>query len=670
MSGATGDQRDASSFEDVEAWVRDHLAHSQAPGAHALEDIAQVAPHPDGHVVACAVVVRKKPLSPARRGVAVVDLTGDRVTLLELPYDECAAPTWSPDGSRLAVVGSSDRGAAAVVLEGAPDALTVSAVSDLPGFVESAEWSPDGSLLALQVAMPGAEISDVYGSGTMGSVDAESWRPRVLPDVDGGKRLAYTWDPRTGESHAVSELTVWELAWSGNRALLALTSQESDESAWYAAVLARLDLDRGTEQVLLAPDDQLSLPQSSTSGRRWSLLSGLQSDRGLPAGMLLVGQGDDPPVPIDTSHVHVTDQRWLDDATVLVAGLRGLETVVATVDVESGSVDEIWSGEQTCGEHRPEVFGLGGHRPLVVLESHVMPPTLGVLEPGGFRPVLVAGGPGTAYQAARAGTTTQLSWTSSDGLEVQGLLTLPDDGGDLGRFPVVLQVHGGPTHACRNAWIGRDPHFSCLVARGYAVLRPNPRGSTGRGLAYAEAVRGDMGGLDVDDVVSGVEHLLHRGIADPARLGITGISYGGFLASWVPARTDLFAASVARSPCTDWLLQHLTSNIAEFDRRFIRGEPFDPDSQYGQRSPLRLVDRIRTPMLLTAGLDDLATPASQAQVLHTALHERGVETQLVLYPEEGHGVRQPLAVADQCARMIAWFDHHLRGGRREPGVEG
>jgi dipeptidyl aminopeptidase/acylaminoacyl peptidase len=226
-------------------------------------------------------------------------------------------------------------------------------------------------------------------------------------------------------------------------------------------------------------------------------------------------------------------------------------------------------------------------------------------------------------------------------------------------------VHGGPTHAVRSTWTGRDPELSCLVARGYAVLRPNPRGSTGRGAAFAEAVRWDMGGLDVDDLVSGVQHLVDTGVADPARLGIAGISYGGFMASWVPTRTDVFAASVARSPCTDWLLQHLTSNIAEFDRRFVAGRPFDPGSQYAERSPLRHVDDIGTPMLLIAGLGDLATPPSQAQVLYTALRERGIDTQLVLYPEEGHGVRQPLTVADQCARMIAWFDGHLTGQARQ-----
>jgi dipeptidyl aminopeptidase/acylaminoacyl peptidase len=160
-----------------------------------------------------------------------------------------------------------------------------------------------------------------------------------------------------------------------------------------------------------------------------------------------------------------------------------------------------------------------------------------------------------------------------------------------------------------------------------------------------------------------VRHVVGLGIADPARLGITGISYGGFMSTWVPTTTSMFAASVARSPCTDWVLQHLTSNISEFDRRFLDGSPFDDDSQYPERSPLRHAGSIRTPMLLTAGRNDLATPPSQAQVLHSALHERGVETQLVLYPDEGHGVRQPLSVVDQCARMVAWFDRHL-GARR------
>jgi dipeptidyl aminopeptidase/acylaminoacyl peptidase len=650
-------------FTEVESWVRDHLARCQEPGEPAIADISQVAPRPGGDVVACTLLLREGALAPEHRRVAVVDLTGDRLTILELPYAECTGPEWSPDGSRLALVGSSPESAAALVLQGEPHSLEVSATSELPGFVESVHWSADGSLLALQVAMPGAEISDVFGSGTLGGGDAETWRPRVLPSEGTGRRLAYVWEPGSGESRLVSDRNVWELAWCGDRALLAVTTDHPEEDAWYGAVLERLPLDGSAPNTLFVPDDQVSVPRATPSGSRWSVLSGLQSDRGLPAGLLVSGVVGGPWSVVETHDVHVTDHSWLDETTLLVAGLRGLETVVATVDVGTGVMAEVWSGPETCGEFFPQVSALPGRDPLVVLESRRDPPRLGVLAASGFREVLPTAGPGTTYQAARAGTTTLISWESSDGMRVEGLLTLPQ--GDEQRRPLVLLVHGGPTHACRNTWIGRDPQASSLVARGYAVLQANPRGSTGRGSAFADAVRGDMGGLDADDLVSGVRRLVDLGVADPARLGVTGISYGGFMSSWLPARTDLFAAAVARSPCTDWLLQHLTSNIAEFDRRFLQGEPFDPHSQYAGRSPLRHVDSIRTPMLLTAGLDDLATPPSQAQVLHTALRERGVPTQLVLYPEEGHGVRHPLAIVDQCARMIAWFDRHLSEVREE-----
>jgi dipeptidyl aminopeptidase/acylaminoacyl peptidase len=653
----TGHRQGPQPLDELETWVRDHLAHCREHGEQAIEDISQVSAHPHGQVAACAVLVRETPWETAHRRVAVVDLTGERSTVLELPYADCSRPAWSPDGSQLALVGSSDEGASAVVLEGDPHALVVSASSDLAGFVETACWSPDGSRLALQVAMPGAEISDVFGSGTLGG-GAESWRPRVLPAVGEGERLAYVWDPRSMESRIVSDLTVWELVWSGDRALLALTTADSDEGAWYGAVLSRLDLDGGPPRTVFVPDDQVSVPRASPSGRAWSVLSGLQSDRGLPAGVLVVGEVEGSSATVDTHDVHVTDQHWLDETSLLVTGLRGLQTVVATIDVRSGAITEVWSGAETCGEYSPEVAGIAGHDPIVVLESHREPPSLGMVGADGFRRVWTAEGPGTAYQAAHAGSSTPIVWESGDGLRIEGLLIVPDTG-EGGPRPLVVQVHGGPTHAYRDIWLGRDPHTSCLVARGYAVLWPNPRGSTGRGPAFAEAVRGDMGGLDVTDVVSGVQHVVDLGVADPARLGVTGISYGGFMASWMPSQTDLFAASVARSPCTDWLLQHLTSNIAEFDRRFLRGQPFDPESQYSERSPLRLADRIRTPMLLTAGLNDLATPPSQAQVLHTALRERGVDTQLVLYPEEGHGVQHPSALADQCARMIEWFDRHL-----------
>jgi dipeptidyl aminopeptidase/acylaminoacyl peptidase len=643
----------------VEDWVADHLGRGVRPGPLGVVDVTQAAPHPTRDLVACTVHVRRTFAEEPHRRVALVALDTGRVRLLTVPFPQSSSPSWSRDG-RLAVVGmDDDGGATAVVLDLVGDDISPGPVCQAPGFVETCSWSRDGSRLALLVASPGAEISDVYGSGLVGGGDRESWRPRVLPHADASSpgRVACVWDPGEASPRQVSGRNVWELEWCGDDALLALTSEGADENAWYAAVLTRLDVAGGTERVLHEPPHQLAQPRCSPDGRSWSVLSGVQSDRGLPAGALLVSRDGATPSVLDTSGVYVNDHRWVDATTILLAGLRGLDTVVARVDVSSGELRPVWTGPQTCGELQPEVAGVPGRPPVVVLEDHLTPPTLGVLDDAGFRPVLAAEGDGTRFQAARAGETTRLSWPSSDGLRMEGLLTVPGTGS--GPHALVVNVHGGPTHAWRSTWSGRDPHTSALVARGYAVLRPNPRGSTGRGPEFVEGVYGDMGGLDVDDVVSGVRHLVDTGVADPARLGITGISYGGFMAAWVPCCSGLFAAAVARSPATDWVTQTLTSNIAEFDRLFVQGDPFDPVSSYVTRSPLHHQHRIRTPMLLTAGLQDLATPPSQAQVLYSALARRGAEAGLVLYPEEGHGVRRPDAVADQVARMVAWFERFM-----------
>jgi dipeptidyl aminopeptidase/acylaminoacyl peptidase len=647
--------RAAGGLAAVESWVRELLVATVRPGPLDAVDLAQLAVHPSADVVACTAVTRSCYDQPHRRRVALVPLGSGEPRLLDLPFRESGSPVWSRDG-RLAVVGTTDDGSAvAAVLDVDADAVaTVLATSDVPGLVETCAWSPDGSRLALQVAMPGAEISDVYGSGTVPTGE-EAWRPRVLPS-ETGRRVAHVWQPGSRDARALAGPNVWELAWAGDGALLAVTSEGADENAWYGAQLTRLDLGAGGARVLLRPEHQLAQPRCSPDGAAWSVLSGVQSDRGLPAGVLLLCDGTSAPRVVETAGVYVNDHRWLDATTILLAGLRGLDTVFATLDVATGQVATLSSGSMTSGEFQPEVAGVAGRPPVVVLEDSTHPPTLGVLEEGGFRPVLAVGGDGAAYQAARAGVTSRRRWTSADGLAIEGLLTVPD--GDA-PHALVVNVHGGPTHAWRDTWCGRDPHTAALVARGYAVLRPNPRGSTGRGAAFVEGVYGDMGGLDVDDVVSGVEHLVDAGLVDPSRVGITGISYGGYLAAWVPCRSERFAASVARSPATDWLTQHLTSNIAEFDRLFVQGEPFDPDSPYATRSPLRHHDRIRTPMLLTAGLRDLATPPSQAQVLYSALARRGVEASLALYPEEGHGVQHPAAVADQVARTVAWFERFM-----------
>jgi dipeptidyl aminopeptidase/acylaminoacyl peptidase len=203
-----------------------------------------------------------------------------------------------------------------------------------------------------------------------------------------------------------------------------------------------------------------------------------------------------------------------------------------------------------------------------------------------------------------------------------------------------------------------------LMTRGYAVFLPNPRGSGGRGRAFAAMVLGDMGGADAADVLAGIDALVARGLADPQRIGVTGGSYGGFMACWLPTLDDRFAASVAISPVADWYSQHFNSNIGRWDADFLRADPTQAGGAYLERSPVMHAARVRTPTLLTAGRNDRCTPPGQAIEFHRALRACGVETELVLYPEEGHGVRRFPTVIDLCTRMVAWFERHMPPGTR------
>jgi dipeptidyl aminopeptidase/acylaminoacyl peptidase len=170
-----------------------------------------------------------------------------------------------------------------------------------------------------------------------------------------------------------------------------------------------------------------------------------------------------------------------------------------------------------------------------------------------------------------------------------------------------------------------------------------------------------MGGADAKDLIAGVEALVQRGIADRDRLGVTGGSYGGFMSCELVTQTDMFKAAVPIAPVSNFISQHNTSNIGAWDEEFIT-EPFTvPGGRYHQHSPVMFVDNVTTPTFLTAGAVDRCTPPTQAIEFHQALADRGVETDLAIYPNEGHGVRNYPAIIDHDARLVAWFDRHVKG---------
>jgi dipeptidyl aminopeptidase/acylaminoacyl peptidase len=203
-----------------------------------------------------------------------------------------------------------------------------------------------------------------------------------------------------------------------------------------------------------------------------------------------------------------------------------------------------------------------------------------------------------------------------------------------------------------------------LVRRGYAIFLPNPRGSSGRGRDFARRVIGDMGGADAHDVLAGIDHLVERRLADPKRLGVTGISYGGFMTSWLITMDQRFAAAVPVAPITNHVTEHLVSNIPHFCALFLRDSYANPSGQYFLRSPVMYANRVKTPTLNICGALDRCTPPVEAMQFHNALLENGAESVLVTYPEEGHGIRKLPASIDYAARVVTWFERHMPARHR------
>ena len=253
----------------------------------------------------------------------------------------------------------------------------------------------------------------------------------------------------------------------------------------------------------------------------------------------------------------------------------------------------------------------------------------------------------------------RVSWRSADGLAIDGWLLRPHGPPP---YPLILNIHGGPVQYWRPAILVRKLlHVPILLKRGFAIFLPNPRGSSGRGAAFSQRVIGDLGGGDAQDLTSGLDALIERGLACPGRIGVTGVSYGGFMTAWLMTQSDRFAAAVPVSPHTNQITAQLLSNVGQFMAHLLSDDMSDPNGRYFERSPVLQVRKPLAPTLNICGGMDRITPPEEAVQLHAALIEAGTRSVLVSYPEEGHGIRRLPAALDCAARISAWFIEHVPG---------
>ncbi|WP_086845558.1 S9 family peptidase [Amycolatopsis kentuckyensis] len=328
------------------------------------------------------------------------------------------------------------------------------------------------------------------------------------------------------------------------------------------------------------------------------------------------------------------------DGALLALFAEGLDTTIRRLDPATGTFTELHGATGSLQD-----LSAAGGRIAVVASTATEPDAVHCGPPGG--PLTRLSEP--QLSDIRWGTQERLSYRAEDGLELDGLLILPPGRTRAdGPFPLVTVVHGGPKDRYADqAQVGWFRYGQWLAAAGFAVFLPNPRGGLGHGHAFAVSVAGDVGGPEFTDLLTGIDLLVEAGVADGNRLGIGGGSHGGFMAAWAVTQTDRFKAAVVTAGVIDWPLLAATGEWGRFDRA-LGGR---------DNSPITHADRIATPVLILHGEDDTNVPLSQAELLHHALGDRPHE--FVVYPREGHSIRERGHQLDILRRTRAWFSDLL-----------
>jgi len=254
---------------------------------------------------------------------------------------------------------------------------------------------------------------------------------------------------------------------------------------------------------------------------------------------------------------------------------------------------------------------------------------------------------------------------SNDGFNLDGLLFIPPN--VSGKVPLIVDVHGGPT----GAWLqGFEPIVPFLVGHGWAVFHPNPRGSTGYGVAFAAANKNDLGGGDYRDIMTGVDAVIASQPVDPDKLVLMGYSYGGEMAGFVAGKTNRFKAIISGAPVINQLSEYGTEDNSWYDRWWY-GKPWVNFEDAWRQSPLAYAANVKTPFLLIQGEVDVTDPLGQSQEMYRALRQEGVHVEMVQYPREGHGtlsrgmrgfpVQEPWHGFDVRQRIVKFINGCLTG---------
>jgi dipeptidyl aminopeptidase/acylaminoacyl peptidase len=356
----------------------------------------------------------------------------------------------------------------------------------------------------------------------------------------------------------------------------------------------------------------------------------------------------------------VSSPQWSPDGKALFVLVEDDRAqYLARVPVDGGAVEPLTSGRRVVGE-----LSVGRDGRVAVLAATAQaPPEVHALEGAQLRRLTTEND--EWLKPVQLASVEDFSATAKDGTVVNGLIFKPPSFTPGTRYPALLNIHGGPNGQDEHAF---DFQGQWLAANGYVVLKVNYRGSSGRGSKYQKAIFADWGHLEVVDLLAGVDYAVAQGIADPARLGIGGWSYGGILTNYTIATDPRFKAAVSgASSSLQTTMYGVDQYIVQYEAEL--GAPWkNPDGWMKVSYPFFHADRIKTPTLFLSGEKDFNVPTAGAEQMYQALKSLNVDTQLVIYPGQFHGLTTPSYLRDRLQRYVAWYDKYLKPKTGDPSL--
>jgi dipeptidyl aminopeptidase/acylaminoacyl peptidase len=565
--------------------------------------------------------------------------------------DEGAAD-FSPDGKLLAFLSDAEKRHQPQLYVADLETHKVRKLTSAHGYLAHPRFSPDGKTLAVlfmenSLDALGPLRAAARQTGVVGETPVEQ-RIALVPVVDGpAGDLAQVTPPN---------LYVYEYGWRPDgQAIVATAAEGSGDDNWWEAKLYLFQ--RGKDaQVLYSPKLQICEPAFSPDGKHIAFIEGLMSDQGSNGGDLFVlsAEGGKPRNLTQGYRGSPATLRWLDPKTILAgAQLEGDSAFLRIAADGSQKPALVWRGSEsvTTGRSISLAISKDSATTAAVIESFQRPPEIALGPIGKWRQITQR----NAAAKSPVSAARSLSW-KSDQFDVQGWLLSPS-AKPSGKAPMVVVVHGGPAAAVRPSFYETA---LLLASQGYYVLLPNPRGSFGQGEKFTEANVKDFGYGDLRDILKGVDAALAAAPIDPARIGIYGHSYGGYMTMWAVTQTNRFHAAVASAGLANWQSYYGENLIDKWMLPYFGKSVYEDPEVYRRSSPIEFVQRVRTPTLVLHGERDAEVPLPQGQEFWHALKSLGVETQFVVYGDEGHRIRKPANVRDHAERLVGWFDKHLK----------